>query len=44
MVIEMASGRHPPAARNVNPSTASGILNILPVINNMEDAIKLFIA
>jgi hypothetical protein len=43
MVMEIASGRQPPAARNVKPNTASGILNILPVINNVEDVINLLI-
>lgn len=30
IVIEIDSGKQPPAAKNVIPNTASGILNTLP--------------
>lgn len=37
MAIEIASGRHPPAARNVRPSTASGIPKTNPkTVNSLN--------
>lgn len=36
MIAEMASGKHPPAAKNVKPITASGISKAYPITETIH--------